>query len=172
MMDEKSTTIEHGDHKETFDEKGHVRTIGDFEDAIVVEEHPEVAGEGAMKIIRHMQSVSTSQHNELRRRMADNIHFLPSNAPMESFNVTSQAMQNIHLANVELDLDDPDAIINKTGEELLQALKTAHIPRSLISQSEAQFGLFQNEANAGDPQIYLYQQAVDQDSYLKTLIHK
>ena len=170
MMDEKSTTIEHGDHKETFDEKGHVRTIGDFEDAILIEQHPEAVGEGFLKVIRHMQSISTSQHDELRRRMADNLHFLPSDSPMQSFRVSSQGTQQIHLDNAELDLDDPDAIINKTGEELLQALKTAHIPRSLISQNEAQFGLFQNDANAGDPQIYIYQQSVDQDSYMKTLI--
>ena len=40
----------------------------------------------------------------------------------------------------------------------------------MITQSEASFGLFQNDANAGDPHFCLYQQAATTDSYLKQLI--
>ncbi len=125
-------------------------------------------GAETLSYFTHFYKDVEDNKQELRRRMADEIHFV--DGTLQSFNLTNQHMQNIHLPNEEMDLDDPNAIVNKTGHELLQALKTAHIPRSLISQSEAQFGLFQNQDNAGDPQIYLYQQSLDDDSYLKTLI--
>ena len=194
VMDHTSTTITHGTTEVKLQEDEHKMTIGEhivqtgprtftrhmegFEHQTIVEEIPADQVDPVTKVskvlrstIDYLSSFVPNAGPELRRRMADGVHFVnEQDQNIKSYGITNQHTESVHVTADELDLNDPDALINKSGNDLLQALKTAHHPRSLITQSEASFGLFQNDANAGDPHFYLYQQAATTDSYLKQLI--
>jgi len=197
VMDGVSTTMIHGTTEVKLQEDEHKMTIGEhvvqtgprsftrhmegFEHQTIVETIPEQEVDPVTKVSKVLRSTIdylsdwTSPHHpqdhELRRRMADGVHFInEEDQHIKSYGIQNQHTESVHVTADELNLNDPDALINKSGNELLEALKTAHHPRSLITQSEASFGLFQNDENAGDPHFYLYQQAVTTDSYLKQLI--
>ena len=194
VMDGVSTTMTHGTTEVKLQEDEHKMTIGEhvvqtgprsftrhmegFEHQTIVETIPEQQVDPVTKVskvlrstIDYFSSFVPQVGPELRRRMADGVHFInEEDQNIKSYGITNQHTESVHVTADELNLNDPDALINKSGNELLEALKTAHHPRSLITQSEASFGLFQNDENAGDPHFYLYQQAATTASYFKQLI--
>jgi hypothetical protein len=100
-----------------------------------------------------------------RRLLTDHV-FSNANGTHEHFKVVQQGATNVHLTSAETDLSDPSALVNLTGSALRTALQTTRNPRTVISGTEAAFGLHVNDASAGDPHVYLNQQTATSDAFL------
>ena len=126
-------------------------------------------------ITAKMQAGGSGNHQEMRRRMATDIHFIDDARVVHSFAVRPQEQNSIHLSNAQLDETDANSLINKTGADLMNSLQTVRNPRTHIAGTEAQFGLHQQitqAAGAVPVHLLLTQPSETDASFLQTQVDR
>jgi len=130
-------------------------------------------GEKAAKVVDGVTDLfpGDDQAHEMRRMLAAD-HTFQDGTDTHHFQLHPESANSLHLSATQMDLTDPDSLVNKTGADLLNALKSVRNPRTIIKGEQATFGLHQNEESASDVHLLLSQSSTSEPSFMHVKVDR